>query len=82
MVAVQVSEILRGFEWEKVVGGQGLRDPLLQKAYHRPISILSTISKIVERAAHNQLYAFIQDNTLLMNGQHGFRQRRSMGRRL
>ena len=61
-MAVQISEILRGFVWETVAGGQGLRDPFFQKAYHRPISIISTISKIVERAAHNQLYVFIQDN--------------------
>ena len=44
---------------------------------YRPISILPTISKIVERAAHMQLYNYLDDNSLLYMRQFGFRRKRS-----
>ena len=43
----------------------------------RPISIIPSISKILERAVHQQLYAYLSDNHLLASSQHGFRPRHS-----
>ena len=40
---------------------------------YRPISILPIASKILERAAHSQLYSFLTSNTLLGPYQFGFR---------
>ena len=40
----------------------------------RPISILPGISKIAERVIANKLNKFLQDNSLLSDTQHGFRQ--------
>ena len=40
---------------------------------YRPISILPTISKILEKAIHKQLSAFLDDNDLLSTSQFGFR---------
>ena len=40
---------------------------------YRPISIVPTIAKIVERTVHRQLYGYLSHNHLLSPCQHGFR---------
>jgi hypothetical protein len=40
---------------------------------YRPISILLTISKILEKAIHTQLSSYLDDNQLLTTNQCGFR---------
>ena len=40
---------------------------------YRPISILPTLSKILEKAVHTQLYQFLVANKLLSGKQSGFR---------
>ena len=52
-------------------GGKSLKDN------YRPISILPTISKIIERSAHIQLSSFPEENKLLSQSQFGFRLKRS-----
>lgn len=47
------------------------------KDNYRPISILPTISKIIEKAAHTQLYGYLEGNNLLTNAQYGFRHKLS-----
>ena len=44
---------------------------------YRPISILPTLSKILERVIHSQLYEHLASNSLLSNKQFGFRSKRS-----
>ena len=44
---------------------------------YRPISILPIISKIFERSVFNQLYTFLNDNSLLSKYQSGFRPKNS-----
>lgn len=39
----------------------------------RPISLLPSISKILEKAVHQQLYAYLNNNGLISNRQSGFR---------
>ena len=39
----------------------------------RPISVLPALSKILERAIHDQLYSYLNVNKLLANCQSGFR---------
>ena len=48
-----------------------------QKDNYRPISILPTISKIIERSAHVQLCTYLEQNKLLSQSQFGFGQKRS-----
>ena len=43
-----------------------------------PTSILPTLSKILERAVHSQLYEYLNSNNFLSNMQFGFRQKRLM----
>ena len=40
---------------------------------YRPISMLSTFSKILERAVHNRVSNFLQSHNLLYKSQYGFR---------
>ena len=40
---------------------------------YRPISILSVVSKILERAVHNHLYSYVSQNSVLNVHQSGFR---------
>ena len=44
---------------------------------YRPISLLSIISKIYERAVFNQLYEFFQSKKLFYESQYGFRKNHS-----
>lgn len=45
---------------------------------YRPIALLPAISKIYEKAVHNQLVDFLEKNNILNDYQHGFRQGRSV----
>ena len=47
-------------------------DPHLFGNY-RPISLLSTISKLLEKVVHKQLYDYMTKNSLFKNNQYGFR---------
>ena len=42
-----------------------------------PISALPTVSKVIERAAHMQLCAFLESHQLLVMNQFGLRRGRS-----
>ena len=44
---------------------------------YRPISLLSSISKVFERIVFNQLYKYLDDNNLLFDSQYGFRKHHS-----
>ena len=47
------------------------------KDNYRPISILPTLSKIIERSAYVQLWTYLEQNKLLSQSQFGFCQKRS-----
>ena len=51
-------------------------DPQLCSNY-RPISVLSTFSKIYEKCMYTRLYSFLEKHNLLFNKQFGFRCRYS-----
>ena len=44
---------------------------------YRPISILSTIAKILEKTVYNQLISYINENNILSGNQFGFRKSHS-----
>ena len=44
---------------------------------YRPISVLPVLSKILEKTVHQQLYSFLETNSLLNDCQFGYRKRRS-----
>ena len=44
---------------------------------YRPISLLSNMSKVLEKVVHNRLYSFLIKNSILYDKQYGFRPKRS-----
>ena len=44
---------------------------------YRPISILSSISKILEKCVHSQVLKYLENNSMISSKQFGFRQQRS-----
>ena len=40
---------------------------------YRPISLLITISKVLEKIIHKRVYSFLEWNNILYNSQYGFR---------
>lgn len=64
------------FKLSKVVPIYKKDDPSLCSNY-RPISILPCISKILEKIIYEQLYEFLEQNSLLCANQYGFRKHHS-----
>ena len=48
-----------------------------EKTNYRPISLLITISKILEKAVYSRTYNFLEQNQTLYNSQYGFRSQHS-----
>ena len=46
---------------------------------YRPITVLPTVSKILEKAVHIQLYAYLINNKIITSKQFGFRPKLSTG---
>ena len=44
---------------------------------YRPISLLVTTSKLLEKLVYNRIYKFIEKNNILYNSQYGFRKSRA-----
>ena len=44
---------------------------------YRPVSLISNISKLIEKTVHERLYSFLEKEQLLFEGQFGFRNNRS-----
>ena len=49
----------------------------LETGNYRPVSILSVVSKILEKSVHSQLVTFLDQNNILYEFQSGFRSRYS-----
>ena len=49
----------------------------LEKINYRPISLLLTLSKILEKLVHKRTYSFLQASNILYAGQYGFREKHS-----
>ena len=44
---------------------------------YRPISLLITLSKLLEKIMYRRLYSYLESNNILYNSQYGFRSQRS-----
>ena len=53
------------------------KDSKLDYSNYRPISLLSTIEKILENLMYRRLYIFLNNNNIIYNLQFGFRQQYS-----
>ena len=44
---------------------------------YRPISLLITLSKVLEKLMHKRIYSFLESKGLIYNSQYGFRPKHS-----
>ena len=65
-----------GMKTSKVVPIYKAKDQQ-QFTNYRPISLLPSISKVLEKAVHKRLYSFLLRNNVLHNNQFGFRPKHS-----
>ena len=64
MKNAQVIPLYKGKEFDKVVN-------------YRPVSLLITISKVLEKPVYSQVYQFLKQQKVLYDSQYGFRSKRS-----
>ena len=53
------------------------KDNISSPKNYRPVSILSPLSKILERVMHEQIYRYVTTNKILHENKHGYRRNRS-----
>ena len=53
------------------------KDDCLIMDNYRPVSLLTSISKIFEKTVHNQISKYFKDNNLFYKSQYGFREEHS-----
>ena len=64
MKMAEVIPLYKGKEFDKVIN-------------YRPISLLITISKVLEKAIYTRVYQFLEKHNILYISQYGFRSQRS-----
>ena len=64
MKKVEVIPLYKGKDREEVIN-------------YRPISLLITISKLLEKIVYKRVYKFLDNNSILYDSQYGFRSKRS-----
>ena len=67
---IQVSSQLTGSSLESPIFKRGDKTDMNN---YRPISVISAVAKIFEKAIYDQLYEYLNENSLLSNFQSGFR---------
>ena len=64
MKIAEIIPLYKGKEWDEVVN-------------YRPISLLMTISKLLEKIIYIHVYSFLEDHNILYDSQYGFHSKRS-----
>ena len=64
MKIAEIIPLYKGKEWDEVVN-------------YRPISLLMTISKLLEKIIYIRVYSFLEEHNILYDSQYGFRSKRS-----
>ena len=64
MKMAEVIPLYKGKEFDQVIN-------------YRPISLLITISKVLEKAIYTRVYQFLEKHNILYTSQYGFRSQRS-----
>ena len=64
MKVVEIIPLYKGKEWDEVVN-------------YRPISLLMTVSKLLEKIIYTCVYSFLEQQNILYDGQYSFHSKRS-----
>ena len=71
-ISIRSNTFVRKWKATKVLPGWKNKGTRFELKFYRPISNLSEVSKLVEKAVHNQLYEYLHENGLLHPNHHGF----------
>ena len=75
-LSVMQSRFPRSWKYSKVIPLHK-KDCKLERSNYRPVSILSPLSKILEKVVYEQLYEYLTINKIFDPKLHGYRQHRS-----
>ena len=76
-ISIRTGKFYSKWKHSKVLPGYKNKGSKFDCKFYRPISNLPEISKIQERAVHNQLYDYLCTNHLIHQNHHGFLQHHS-----
>ena len=76
-LSIRSSKFTTGWKYTKVLPGFKNKGSRYEAKFYRPISNLSEISKITERAVHNQIFEYFEKFSLFHPNHHGFLRKHS-----
>ena len=71
-LSISKNKFVDKWKCSKILPGWKNKGTRFELKFYRPISNLSEISKLVERAVYNQMYDYLQSNDLIHSNHHGF----------
>ena len=73
-LSIKNRQFVEKWKYTKVLPGWKNKGTRFELKYYRPISNLSEVSKMVEKAVYNQMYDYLLINNLIHPNHHGFLQ--------
>ena len=71
-LSISKNKFVDKWKCSKILPGWKNKGTRFELKFYRPISNLSEISKLAERAVYNQMYDYLQSNDLIHPNHHGF----------
>ena len=71
-LSIRTNKFSSKWKYAKILPGYKNKGSRYEAKYYRPISNLSEISKITERAVHSQVYEYFEKSSLFHPNHHGF----------
>ena len=71
-ICIKKKQFVRKWKCSKILPGWKNKGTRYELKFYRPISNLSEVSKLVERAVYDQLYEYLDSNGLIHPNHHGF----------
>ena len=73
-ISIRKKQFVTKWKCSKVLPGWKNKGTRFELKFYRPISNLSEVSKLAERAVYDQMYFYLQSNNLIHPNHHGFLQ--------
>ena len=71
-LSIKSGKYYSGWKISKIVPAYKNKGNRFEAKYYRPVSNLSEISKLLEKAVHDQVYNYLNENNLIHENHHGF----------
>ena len=76
-ISIKTGQFYSKWKFSKVLPGYKNKGSKFDAAFYRPISNLSEVSKLTEKAVHHQVYQYLSSHGLIHPDHHGFLQNHS-----